>query len=35
MLLTPGTGTMEKNIEVWIGRRLKLWGMRWMRHGAQ
>jgi len=26
-LLTHGTGAMEKNIEVWIGRRFKRWGL--------
>ncbi len=34
-LLTHGTGAMEKNVEVWIGRRFKRWGMRWTRAGAQ
>lgn len=34
-LLTHGTGAMEKNIEVVIARRLKRWGMRWTRNGAQ
>lgn len=33
-LLTHGTGAMEKNIEVMIGRRFKRWGMRWTRRGA-
>jgi len=33
-LLTHGTGAMEKNIEVMIGRRFKRWGMRWSRRGA-
>jgi len=33
-LLTHGTGAMEKNIEVFIGRRFKRWGMRWTRAGA-
>ncbi len=26
---------MDKNIEVLVARRFKLWGMRWRRHGAQ
>jgi Uncharacterised protein family (UPF0236) len=34
LLLTHGTGAMEKNIEVVIGRRFKRWGMRWTRRGA-
>ena len=34
-LLTQGTGAMEKNVEVWIGRRFKRWGMRWTRAGVQ
>lgn len=33
-LLTHGSGAMEKNIEVVIGRRFKRWGMRWTRRGA-
>jgi len=33
-LLTHGTGAMEKNVEVWIARRFKRWGMRWTRRGA-
>lgn len=33
-LLTHGTGAMEKNIEIFIGRRFKRWGMRWTRRGA-
>jgi hypothetical protein len=33
-LLTHGTGAMEKNIEILIGRRFKRWGMRWTRRGA-
>ena len=33
-LLTHGTGAMEKNIEIVIGRRFKRWGMRWTRRGA-
>ena len=33
-LLTHGTGAMEKNIEVMVGRRFKRWGMRWTQHGA-
>lgn len=33
-LLTHGTGAMEKNIEVFIARRFKRWGMRWTRRGA-
>ena len=34
-LLTYGIGAMEENVEVWIGRRFKCWGMRWTRAGAQ
>jgi hypothetical protein len=33
-LLTHGTGAMEKNIEIFIGRRFKHWGMRWTCSGA-
>lgn len=33
-LLTHGTGAMEKNIEIFIARRFKRWGMRWTRRGA-
>ena len=33
-LLTHGTGALEKNIEVLIGRRFKRWGRRWTRRGA-
>ncbi len=33
-LLTHGTGAMEKNVEIFIGRRFKRWGMRWSRRGA-
>lgn len=33
-LLTHGSGAMEKNIEIVIGRRFKRWGMRWTRRGA-
>jgi len=33
-LLTHGTGAMEKNIELMIGRRFKRGGMRWTRRGA-
>ena len=32
--LTHGTGAMEKNIEIMIGRRFKRWDMRWTRRGA-
>lgn len=34
VLLTHGTGAMEKNIEIFIARRFKRWGMRWTRRGA-
>ena len=33
-LLTHGTGALEKNIEVLIGRRFKRWGRRCTRRGA-
>ena len=33
-LLIHGTGAMEKNIEVLLGRRFKRGGMRWTRRGA-
>lgn len=32
-LLTHGTGAMEKNIEIFIARHCKRWGMRWTRRG--
>lgn len=35
LLLTHGTGAMEKNIKIALGRRFKRWGMRWTRRGAQ
>ncbi len=34
-LLTHGTGATQKNIEALAARRLKRWGTRWTRHGAQ
>jgi len=33
-VLTHGTGAMEKNVEIFIGRQFKRWGMRWTGRGA-
>ena len=33
-LLTQGAGAMEKNLEIFMARRFKRWGMGWTRLGA-